>query len=63
MKIKQLKELLEQFSDDDRVVVGNYQEEDSEGNMPTYSIQGAEYLKGTDGKVNIELVVLNFETN
>jgi len=61
MKIKQLKSLLEQFSDEDRVVVGNYQEEDADGNMPTYTIQGAEYVKGSDGKVDINLVIINFE--
>lgn len=50
MNIGQLKKLLEQFADDEPVLIGNYSEEDSEGNMPLHEIRGAEYVPITKGK-------------
>jgi hypothetical protein len=60
MKVKELKNLLNQFDENDTIVIANYSEEDSEGNMPVHSIQGAEYLP-VNGKVNINIVAIHFD--
>jgi len=43
MTIGELKKLLDQFADDEKVMIANYSEEDADGNMPVHTIQGAEY--------------------
>lgn len=46
MTVRELKELLEQFDDEETVVIADYAEEDSDGNMPCHTINGIERLRG-----------------
>lgn len=57
MTVKKLKELLDQFADDEKIMIANYSEEDADGNMPLHEIQGAEYPE--DGG---NFIVIHFDS-